>query len=57
METLNNMKKEKAKQLLRILENFLLKGELGLLKKYTFSDKIQTENKIEELKKIINDQT
>ena len=51
------MKKEKAKQLVRILENFLLKGELGLLKKYTFSDKIQTENKIEELKKIINDQT
>ena len=47
---------EKAEQLVRILENFLLKGELGLLKKYTFADKLQTEDKIKELKEFIKKQ-
>ena len=44
---------EKAETLIRILENYLLKGELGILKKYTMADKSQTEYKIKELKEFI----
>lgn len=44
------MEKEKAKQIIKVLEQWLEKGEKGQLKKYTFSDKIQTEKRIKELK-------
>jgi len=44
------MEKEKAKQMIKVLEQWIEKGESGKLKKYTFSDKKQTEKRIKELK-------
>jgi hypothetical protein len=45
------MTSEKAKQIIRVLENWIENGENGKLKKYSFSEKLKTETKIKELKK------
>jgi len=43
------MEKEKAEQIIRILKEWIIKGESGKLKRYTLSSKLQAEEKIKEL--------
>ena len=44
------MTSEKAQQIIRVLENWIKNGENWKLKKYSFSEKVKTEKKIDELK-------
>ena len=46
------MTSEKAQQIIRVLEKWIENGENGKLKKYSFSEKVKTEKKIKELKKL-----
>lgn len=47
------MTKEHTERLIRVLKAWLVKGESGKLKKYTFSAGNQTKDKIKELEEFL----
>lgn len=47
----SNYETERIERMIRVLEKWIEKGEWGELKKYSLSEKEETEKRIKELKK------